>query len=143
MNDTPVDSMQNQACRSPANCVTVADAHRAMPETIRGGRTRPASGAYLEETAQLQTEGIGLAAFVNVGGIIFGGSSNQVGSYSGQNMQNGWDSNSPNLSLMGTQMGQMSVQWTAFSQLNSGMVVGQPVFDNDLKDNASPLLQGP
>lgn len=84
-----------------------------------------------------------MAAFVNVGGIVYGGSSNQVGTYNGQNMQNGWDANSPNLSLFGTMMGPMDVQWSGFSQFNNGMLVGQPTLDSDIKNNASPLAEGP
>ncbi len=84
-----------------------------------------------------------MAAFVSfVGGVQFGGSSNQVGVWSGQNMQNAWDSNSPNTSAMGTLMGQFSAQFGA-APLYNFQPGGQPVFDNDLKDNVSPQLQGP
>ena len=84
-----------------------------------------------------------MAAIVNKGFIQFGGSSNQVGVFSGQNMQNGWDSHSPNLSVLGTMLGPFSVQAAAFAQLNNSMLVGQPILSQELKDNASPLFQGP
>lgn len=84
-----------------------------------------------------------MAAVVNLGAVQFGGSSNQVGVFNGQNMQNAWDSNSPNLSATGTLMGQFSAQWSVAAVVNAFMPVGQPVFDNDLKDNGSPQLEGP
>ncbi|WP_026962333.1 hypothetical protein [Alicyclobacillus herbarius] len=84
-----------------------------------------------------------MAAIVNLGGIVFGGSSNQVGVFSGQNMQNGWDANSPNLSLLGTNYGQFAFEYTMFGALNTWMAVGQPTLDNDLKNNATPMLEGP
>lgn len=84
-----------------------------------------------------------MAAVVNLGGIQFGGSSNQVGVFSGQNMQNGWDANSPNASVFGALMGQWSVQWSGAAPFYNLMPGGQPVIDNDLKNNASPLLEGP
>lgn len=84
-----------------------------------------------------------MAAIVNIGGFQFGGSSNGVGVYSGQNMQNAWDANSPNTSNFGTQMGQMDVMISAWAMLNDWMFIGQPVFDNDIKNNADPMLQGP
>lgn len=83
-----------------------------------------------------------MPAFVNLGGIQFGGSSNQVGVYSGQNMQNGWDSNSPNLSLFGTAMGQYCWQGSEIAVLNAIAPGTDNVIDNDVKVNGSPLLQG-
>jgi hypothetical protein len=80
-----------------------------------------------------------MAAVVNLGGIQFGGSSNQVGVYNGQNMQNGWDSNSPNASVLGPLMGQWSFQWAGAAPFLNVMPGGQPTFDNDIKNNASPL----
>lgn len=84
-----------------------------------------------------------MAAVVNLGGVQFGGSSNQVGVFNGQNMQNGWDANSPNTSVLGTMYGQLSWQGTWFAPLYNFAPGNQPTFDNDLKDNVSPLLQGP
>jgi hypothetical protein len=84
-----------------------------------------------------------MGAIVNVGGIAFGGSSNQVGVFSGQNMQSGWDSNSPNLSTLGTLMGSGSLQYVYIAGSNNWMLIGQPTNDNDLKNNASPLIEGP
>lgn len=84
-----------------------------------------------------------MAAIVNIGGFQFGGSSNGVGVYSGQNMQNAWDTNSPNTSNFGTQMGQMDVQYSGVAILNDWMFVGQPVFDNDIKSNGAPMIEGP
>ncbi|MDQ0189656.1 hypothetical protein JI721_09235 [Alicyclobacillus cycloheptanicus] len=84
-----------------------------------------------------------MAAIVNIGGFQFGGSSNGVGVFSGQNMQNAWDANSPNTSNYGTQMGQMSAQYAVWAVLNDWMWIGQPVLDNDIKNNGAPMLEGP
>ncbi len=84
-----------------------------------------------------------MAAFVTVGGVQFGGSSNQVGVFNGQNMQNGWDSNASNTSLLGTLMGQFSVGFALVAPFINVQPGGQPIFDNDLKNNASPLVEGP
>ncbi|MCL6445427.1 MAG: hypothetical protein K6T83_18540 [Alicyclobacillus sp.] len=84
-----------------------------------------------------------MAAFVNVGAIQFGGSSNGVGVFNGQNMQNAWDANSPNTSNFGTIMGQLDLQYAALAIFNNGMALGQPVFDNDIKENAAPQVEGP
>ena len=83
-----------------------------------------------------------MAAFVTVGAIAFGGVSNDVGVFTGQNMQNGWDSHSPNLSVMGVMMGNMDIEWAGLAQLNNAMPIGQPIVDSDIKNNA-PMVQGP
>lgn len=84
-----------------------------------------------------------MAGFVNIGGIVYGGSANQVGTFNGQNMMPGWDSHAPNISNLGTLMGQLSLQGTSVAVLNNGMTIGQPIVDQDVKDNASPLAEGP
>ena len=83
-----------------------------------------------------------MAAFVGTGPIMFGGSSNGVGVFNGQNMQNAWDANSPNTSVNGTMMGQLDVQNAMWAILNNVTGVLQPIFDNDIKDNA-PQVEGP
>lgn len=83
-----------------------------------------------------------MAAFVSFGGVMFGGSSNQIGVYSGQIMQNGWDSNSPNLSLYGTAMGQWCWQGAAVAQFNAFTPATDDVIDNDFKVNVAPMLEG-
>ncbi len=84
-----------------------------------------------------------MAAFVTVGGVQFGGSTSQVGVYNGQNMQNGWDSNSPNTSSLGTLLGQFSVEYAISAPLYNFQPGGQPIFDNDIKHNISPSMEGP
>ncbi|MCL6547741.1 MAG: hypothetical protein K6T30_02400 [Alicyclobacillus sp.] len=84
-----------------------------------------------------------MAAIVNLGAVQFGGSSNGVGVFNGQNMQNAWDANSPNISVAGTMYGQAELAWNVWLVMNNWMPVGQPVLDNDIKDNASPQLEGP
>lgn len=100
-------------------------------------RNRVIEAAYSMKGAHI------LAAVVNLGGVQFGGSSNQVGVYNGQNMQNGWDSNSPNMSVFGAAMGQLCLQGAWLAPFYAFTPGSQTIFDNDLKDNASPLLQGP
>lgn len=82
-----------------------------------------------------------MAAICNTGGVIFGGSSNQVGVFDGQNMQNGWDSHSPNLSVLGTVMGQFDYQVVPITQLNNAMGVGQPIIVQNVKNNGSPVVE--
>ncbi|MCL6517681.1 hypothetical protein [Alicyclobacillus sp.] len=85
-----------------------------------------------------------MAAFINLGAVVFGGAnSNQVLVASGQNIQNAWDSHSPNLSNLGTVMGSGSLQWVGSAWFNNWMPVGQPITDPDLKNNGNGLLQGP
>lgn len=84
-----------------------------------------------------------MAAIVNVGGVQFGGSSNQVGLFNGQNMQNAWNANSGNISNYGTAMGQMSVQYAWVAVMNNWMPVAEPVIDSDFKNNGTPMLEGP
>ncbi len=84
-----------------------------------------------------------MAAFVTVGCVQFGGSTNQVGVFNGQMNQNGWDANSPNTSAMGVHLGQFSIEFAGFAPLINIQPGGQPVFDNDLKNNLSPNLEGP
>lgn len=84
-----------------------------------------------------------MAAIVNLGGVNFGGSSNQVGVFNGQNMQNAWDANASNISSMGTLMGQFSVQYAWVTNVNTWMVSGQPILDNDIKNNGTPMIEGP
>jgi len=84
-----------------------------------------------------------VAAFVNVGAVQFGGSSNQVSVFNGQNMQNAWDSHSPNVSTTGTAMGQLDMQNTGVAFLNNIMGIGQPIVDPDFKNNGAPMVVGP
>jgi hypothetical protein len=84
-----------------------------------------------------------MAAVVNLGGVQFGGSSNGVGVYNGQNMQNAWDTNSPNTSNLGTIMGQFSLQVNFVALMNNNMPIGQPILDNDFKTNGTPMVEGP
>ena len=84
-----------------------------------------------------------MPAFVTIGPLQIGSASNQVGLFSGQNMQNAWDSHSPNVSTMGVMMGQSCTQWTGFAPFYNWMLMGQPLLDSDVKVNYAPLIQGP
>jgi len=84
-----------------------------------------------------------MAAIVNLGGVSFGGATNQVGVFNGQNMQNAWDSNAGNISVTGTLMGQFSAQYSVISNMNNWMGLGEPIIDNDIKNNGTPMIVGP
>ncbi len=84
-----------------------------------------------------------MAAVVNIGGLQFGGSSNQVGVYNGQNMQNAWDSNSPSTSATGTLNGMGSTKIVGAAVLYNYALAGQALIDSDIKNNASPAAEGP
>ena len=83
-----------------------------------------------------------MAAIVNLGFIQVGSVSNDVGVFSGQNIQSGWDSHSPNVSNLGTLMGALSAEFTFVSVMNTWTAIGQPVVDADIKSNG-PMVEGP
>lgn len=83
-----------------------------------------------------------MPAFVSIAGIVFGGASNQVGAFNGQNIQNAWDSHAPNISAAGSSLGQYTVKHVANAILYNNMLIGQPTMDADWKDNGSPQWQG-
>lgn len=84
-----------------------------------------------------------MSAIVNLGGIQFGGSTNQIGVYNGQNMQNAWDSNSPSMSVGGPLEGMCSTKIIGTAVLYNYSIAGQALFDSDIKNNASPVAEGP
>lgn len=84
-----------------------------------------------------------MASVVNLGAIQLGSATNNIGFFNGQNIQNAWDSHSPNLSNMGTLMGSFSVEFTCVALFSNIMPIGQPIIDSDIKNNASPSIEGP
>lgn len=84
-----------------------------------------------------------MPAFVNIGTIAIGGSSNGAGIFSGQNMQNNWDSNSPTISSLGSMMGNRCIKSAYYCVLESESVLSQPLYDQDIKCNLSPMWMGP
>lgn len=84
-----------------------------------------------------------MGAVVNVGSIFIGSTANATGIFNGQNMQNDWDSHSSNMSTLGTMSGNRSIQASLYTVLWSTAVIGQPVLDQDIKANGSPLIIGP
>lgn len=83
-----------------------------------------------------------MPALVSIGMIQIGSASNQVAVFSGQNMQNAWDSNAANISTLGTLMGQYSIEYSRIAVMNNMMRSGQPLIDCDTKLNDAPLMQG-
>lgn len=83
-----------------------------------------------------------MAAMVSIGTIAIGGSSNCTGIFSGQNMQNNWDSHAPNISSLGTMMGTWNYTNVYLARLDNQSVFNQPIYDQDSKTNASPMWMG-
>ncbi|MCL6632043.1 MAG: hypothetical protein K6T63_05355 [Alicyclobacillus herbarius] len=83
-----------------------------------------------------------MPAFVQIGQLNIGGASNCVGVFSGQNMQNNWDANSPTVNAMGTMSGNASQKIALVAFVEDRWWLGQPVIDTDIKNNASPMITG-
>ncbi len=84
-----------------------------------------------------------MSANVSIGYIQVGSASNAVGIFSGQNMQNSWDSHSPLMSAMGGLAGSHSMKTCQYVIMLSQSVLGQATFDNDSKLNGTKLWVGP
>ncbi|MDQ0189657.1 hypothetical protein JI721_09240 [Alicyclobacillus cycloheptanicus] len=84
-----------------------------------------------------------MPAVVSIGFIHVGGTSNCAGIFSGQNMQNDWDANSPAMSVLGTTLGNGNLKSAYLAQLRNEALLGQPTYDQDIKCNGSPTWIGP
>jgi len=73
--------------------------------------------------------------FVNLQTIQTGACSSNVGIFSGQNIQDSWDSHSPTIVSFGFVMGDYCVSTSGLSLLWTDSVNGQAIFDNDVKQN--------
>ncbi len=84
-----------------------------------------------------------MSASVSIGMIQIGSATNQVGIFSGQNMQNNWDSHAPTISATGDTSGNYNVTICQYAMLWNQSALGQATFDQDAKLNGSPLAIGP
>lgn len=76
---------------------------------------------------------------VQLGSIQTGGWEENVGIFSGQNIQNSWDAHSVSVRSFGGLLGDFDTGLCAISSFVSHSVYGQPTYDNDVKGNASTL----
>jgi hypothetical protein len=74
---------------------------------------------------------------VNLQAIEVGSLSNNVGVFSGQNIQNSWDSHTPNMVSFGVVMGDYCSANCKFAGLWSRSYSGQAMYDSDVKGNSS------
>lgn len=90
-----------------------------------------------------QEEGTNVSAQVEIGRIMLGGASNCVGVFSGQNMQNDWDSHSHGVTSFGGIFGDRCYAFFQQCSLVNTSQTGQILFDHDTKLNQSPMYVGP
>ena len=74
---------------------------------------------------------------VQLGTIQSGGWAGNVGVFTGQNIQNSWDSHAPSVAAVGTLAGDFDHSSCYFSLVYHRTWFGQPVFDADVKGNRS------
>ncbi|MCL6632042.1 MAG: hypothetical protein K6T63_05350 [Alicyclobacillus herbarius] len=79
---------------------------------------------------------------VQLGAIHSGGWIDNVGIFTGQNIQNAWDSHSPTTVAFGVSMGDANRSHCHFAWVQSRSIYGQPIYDGDWKGNHSPLTIG-
>lgn len=84
-----------------------------------------------------------MSASVSIGFIQIGSASNQIGVFSGQNMQNNWDSHAPNSSSVGSVSGNHCLTICQYAVLWNRSEMGQAIFDQDIKLNGSTFAIGP
>ena len=73
---------------------------------------------------------------VQLGSLSSGGWADNVGTFFGQNIQNGWDSHAPTLTAFGFLMGDFCRASCHSAVLIQASQVGQPTYDADVKANA-------
>lgn len=83
-----------------------------------------------------------MTAIIHIGTLRSGGLSNTTGIFSGQNLQNDWDSHSQSINSLGTMMGRYNVQGALWAALWWNTAVGQPVVDEDIKANGGTVVMG-
>lgn len=80
--------------------------------------------------------------YLQLGSIQSGGWSDNVGIFSGQNIQNAWDAHSASTNSVGGQFGDLNLTTCFYSLLSMKTVYSQPTYDNDFKGNNSPMSMG-
>lgn len=84
-----------------------------------------------------------MSSYVAIGRVIIGGASHCTGLFSGQNMQNNWDSHAPSIGSLGAILGNYCLQSAGLSAVSVSAAIGQPIIDADVKANGSPMWIGP
>ncbi|MDQ0189658.1 hypothetical protein JI721_09245 [Alicyclobacillus cycloheptanicus] len=79
---------------------------------------------------------------VQLGAIQSGGWSDNVGIFTGQNIQNSWDSHSTGVNAANGQFGDWNRSFILAAYNATKGMYGQPIFDRDLKGNQSHLHIG-
>lgn len=79
---------------------------------------------------------------VQLGAIQSGGWSDNVGIFTGQNIQNSWDSHTTDASACSGIFGDWGRSSCMYAYLTNRSVYGQPIFDADIKGNHSTLTIG-
>jgi hypothetical protein len=77
--------------------------------------------------------------FVQLNTVSSGSMSHNCGIFSGQNIQNSWDSHTPFTSSFGSSMGDFTLSACNVSWLYHRSVFGLPIYDQDVKGNHAPL----
>lgn len=73
--------------------------------------------------------------YVQLGSLETGAWSDNTGLFSGQNIQNSWDSHSPVAQSFGGSMGDHNLDLCFFSIMRARAYLGQPINDADYKSN--------
>ena len=84
-----------------------------------------------------------MAANIQIGGIQIASATNNTGIFSGQNAQSNWDSHSPIVTARGGIFGNHSLGLTGVAVVHTHNLFGQPILDQDVKLNGSPMYIGP
>lgn len=81
-----------------------------------------------------------MAAFIDIGPIKVGGTANSTGIFNGQNIEDNWDSHAPTITVFGGPYGNHTTQYAILVRASVNAVLGQPIFDDDIKANDSPVV---
>ncbi|MCL6516731.1 hypothetical protein [Alicyclobacillus sp.] len=76
--------------------------------------------------------------FVQLGGVSSDAVSNNSGVFTGQNIQNAWDSHSPGVSVHGLLMGDSNIATCRSACMWNLSWYGQPIYDMDSKEVPLP-----
>jgi hypothetical protein len=77
--------------------------------------------------------------YVQLNTVSSGSMNHNAGVFSGQNIQNSWDSHMPLTASFGTVLGDFNLASCVVSCLYNRSVYGMPVYDQDVKGNQAPL----
>ncbi|MCL6516638.1 hypothetical protein [Alicyclobacillus sp.] len=83
-----------------------------------------------------------MAVFIAFGGMKIAAQSNCAGVWFGQNIQNGWDAHSVTKMASGFAMGDFNILPSFVNIYLDPDLLDTPVFDPDVKSNASIYAQG-